>query len=218
MNVRLGAIALLGLLVLSGCDSHTLGGGTEGVGISGTLLLPDGSPAAGKKVLAFASDDVGDALARKVTAAATPTPLDSTTTDARGRFHFSRLQPGTYNLAPPMQVGDSVLGWFRRGVAYAGESLWLGRDTLRIAGSLGLQVLANNDVLTGATCFVPGSPYTATTDEQGTCVLMGLPPGTYSIAVTFVGYPVSQTKDSTSVESGLNSLSGAVDISSTESP
>lgn len=218
MKLRLGILALLGWLAASGCVFQSLGGGTEGVGISGTLLLPDGSPAAGEKVLAFASDDTGHALARKVAAVLTPVPLDSAITDSRGMFRFTRLQPGTYNLAPPIQSGDSELGWFRRGVEYGGESLQLDTDTLRIAGSLGLQVLAEDGVVPGATCFVPASPYQATTDDQGTCVLKGLPPGKYRVSVAFVGFKVSQVKDSTAVESGLNSLCGAVDLSTTEAP
>ena len=180
MNIRLGAFALLGLLASSGCDFGS-GGGTEGVGISGTLLRPDGSPAAGAKVLAFATNDLGNALARATASKIAPVALDSATTDARGMFRFTRLNPGTYNLAPPMEIGDSALGWFRTEVAYAGGRVDLGKDTLRLSGSVGLQVLAQDHVLPGATCFVPGSPYRATTDEQGTCIL-GLPPGTYRIA------------------------------------
>ncbi len=216
MTHRIQAVALLGALAFSACDFapiHT-GGGTEGVGLSGTLLLPDGSPAAGEKVLAFAAEIPGTGLARAAATGATPVALDSAVTDSRGRFRFTRLDPGTYNLAPLVEPGDSALGWFRTGVAYPGGRMRLEKDTLRGIGSVLLQVLEGNRVLPGATCFVAASPYSATTDEQGACLVRGLPPGNYRISVTYPGYDVAQSNEVAFVESGLNSNCGAVDITS----
>jgi hypothetical protein len=85
-------------------------------------------------------------------------------------------------------------------------------DTLRGSGNALLQVLEGDNVLPGAVCFVSGSPYRATTDNQGTCVVKGLPPGNYRLWVAYSGYRVAESTDEVYVESGLNSNCGAVDV------
>jgi hypothetical protein len=215
MTPRIPAFALLGVLAISACDFATRsGGGTEGVGLSGTLLLPDGSPAAGKKVLAFAANDFGVTLSRVAagTGIIAPIAVDSAITDAHGIFRLTRLDSGTYNLAPLPEAGDSALGWFRTGVAYLGGSMQLERDTLRGSGNVLMQVLDGDRVLPGAVCFVAGSPYRATTDNQGACLVRGLPPGNYRLWVAYSGNRVAESTEEAYVESGLNSNCGAVDV------
>ena len=129
MNFR-SCAALLALLAATGCDLGTQnrsGGGTEGVGLSGVLLLPDGSPAVGARAYAYAlTDDEAslDKVGVKFLGGAY-IAQDSALSDANGGFHFARLAPGTYNVEA-LRAGDTALGWFTAAVVYSGGKQDLG--------------------------------------------------------------------------------------------
>jgi protocatechuate 3,4-dioxygenase beta subunit len=123
MNFRSLAALLLALFAASGCDLGTQnrsGGGTEGVGLSGQLLLPDGTPAQGARVYVYYVGNHEFDLA-KVVRTCIPDSVfrDSAVSDARGGFEFTRLHPGTYNIEA-VKAGDTALGWFSAGVVYSG--------------------------------------------------------------------------------------------------
>jgi len=129
MNFRSFIALSLGLLAAAGCDlepPNRSGGGTEGVGLSGMLLLPDGSPAVGARVYAYALNDYRIGLAKAGgTSAGDPVARDSAVSDVHGAFALDRLDPGTYNLEG-LRAGDTALGWFTSGVVYDGGKKDLG--------------------------------------------------------------------------------------------
>lgn len=180
-------LAMALALLAAGCEFIApvrSGGGTEGVGLTGTLLMPDGSPAAGVRIQAYPPDAAPAALARAGKhPALPPVALDSAVTDAKGRFGLSRLGAGVYNVTASTTRGDTTLGALFAEVDYEGGRRDLGADTVRATGSVTLQVWIHDTLFVGATCFVPGTPFLGVTDDQGVCVLTTLPPADYRVVV-----------------------------------
>jgi hypothetical protein len=217
----IGLIALSALLV-AGCDFGSPikgGGGTEGEGLSGNLVDAGGSPVVNAWVRAYPAGDSSVPLARAAaplfagaTAATTATAVDSARTDAQGAFRLRHLSPGTYNLAASIRRDDTTLMWFLQGVIYDGGKASIGTDTLRASGSAGLQVWAGDELLIGATCFVPGSPFRTVSDGDGNCLFEELPQGNYVFLVTHPDFTITPSSNS-EVHAGLHSICGAVDLS-----
>jgi hypothetical protein len=218
----LGLLGLLGFLALAGCDFGSPikgGGGTEGEGLSGTLVDGGGSPVVGALVRAYPANDsastaafsLGRAGATEEVHRASATAVDSALTNAVGGFRLKRLSAGTYNLAASVRRGDTTLTVFIPGVVYAGGKQDLGIDTLRVSGSASLQVLTESDVLVGALCEIPGSPYRAVSDSSGICVFDELPQGTFVMRVSHNGYQATVSSGS-AVNAGENSNCGSVTL------
>jgi hypothetical protein len=206
------------LLVLASCDFGTPihgGGGTEGEGLSGTLLDEGGFPAGGAWIRAYPADSTviawGKAAAngtngtngtngasgasRAVTDGPSPA-VDSARSNAAGGFRLKRLPAGAYNLAATVRRGDTTFTVFIPGIVYGGGRQYLGLDTLLPAGSASLQVYTDAGLAVGASCSVPGSPYHAVSDSLGLCMFNELPQGTFFLRVSYEGYSTMVTSES----------------------
>jgi hypothetical protein len=174
---------LMALLFLYACEFGTAptGGGTGGEGLSGILVDSKGSGVAGAKV--FVYPDAAPAAKRAGAQVAQP---DSTTTGKDGRFRFAKLPDGRYNLEASATRHDTVLAVFLRGIDFA-KKLDLGKDTLRVSGSLTVQVRTAAGAVAGALCSLVGTSRTTVSDAGGKCAFTGLGPGTYQVSTTFEG-------------------------------
>jgi hypothetical protein len=137
--------------------------------LSGTLMDAWGSPAVGAWVRLYAVDS-----------SAAP---DSVQATAGGAFAFSRLADGNYALYATLRKEGADMALFRTGIAVAGQTDF-GTDTLRLVGSVSVQVRSEGQPVQGARCFVEGTPWEAVTNASGTCVLQGVPPGTVQVHVS----------------------------------
>jgi hypothetical protein len=185
---RIGRLsALFAALALQACIIG--GGGTGGEGLKGTLVDVQGMPVAGARVEVYSKS--GGGVAAK-----------STVTDANGRFEFSGLPDGRYNVAASAQRQNTTLALFVRDVE-AGENQDVGERELEVAGGLSLSVRGGSgEVVSGARCAVPASPYAAVSDIAGTCSLEGMAPGSYQVDIIRAGLDTTST-DSLEVESGV---------------
>lgn len=189
-------IAALVLAALgAGCEfGNPTGGGTGGEGLTGIVVDAGGAPVANAQVRLYSENAV------PAKNAATGASVPTATTGADGSYAFTDLAAGRYNLEASVHKGDSTWSVFVRGLAFS-RTLHRGADTLLPAGSLVLHVRsASNQPLPGARCFIAGSPWTATTDTAGVCVLSAVAPGTYRIRVSGPG--VSIVTDSLAVSPG----------------
>jgi hypothetical protein len=208
------ALALLaGSCNLGSPITPTPRNGTEVEGLTGTLVLLDGTPAPGTWVRVFAAG--GASAAAKTGAVAGTLALDSLQTNSTGGFHFPDLPSGTYNLAAFTRRGDTALALYLPGIVVTGKTN-LGTDTLLVAGSLRVEVRTDNVPLAGAYCAVGSGAWQAVSDDSGACVITGVAPGTFQVTVS---YPPLQVVVSGNfvVAPGTATAGGQVNLSATAS-
>ena len=197
-------VATLGFLfsgALIGCDLGKLLNPQKNVpatSLSGTVVAPNGKPAAGVRVRAHLPDA---GLAQAGAA------LDSALTDAYGRYKLSKVADGAYNLSATLVRGDTTLSLFATGIAVSGPTV-CGTDTLRVSGRLLLQATSAGNRLTTVRCYVSGSPYFVKADAEGNCLLTGLPPGSYDVVLIEAAHEVRYAGD-LAVLPGLLNEAGA---------
>jgi hypothetical protein len=208
-----------GLLFLNSCLGSPTGGGTGVEGVTGTLVDPAGAPVAGAWVKIFTPSDsssgavlakTGMDASRTVTDAGAAYAPDSVQTSASGKFRFLGVANGTYNVSASAQRGDTALSLLLRGVIVNGNTV-LGIDTLRVSGSITMQVQSGSTAVQGAQCFIPGTPYAGVSNAQGQCVLAGIPPGTFELVISYQGHAVGVTGE-LQVLSNLITSGGVLDL------
>jgi hypothetical protein len=183
---------LAAFVLMVSCDMGTPpqanGGGTE---VEGVIVDQHGKPAANIWVRVY--PDTSLSLAKGSEAnAAFQAIRDSARTNASGAFRLPNLPSGTYNLVASLRRNDTTMTLFRRSIVVSGN-LNLGTDTLRVAGSLTLNVSLQGSSIGGAVCQIPGSPFLTVSDLAGLCTLTGLPPGVYQVSVSVAGLPHGTT-------------------------
>lgn len=179
--------------LMASCDLGTppqigSGGGTE---VDGVIVDQHGAPAANIWVRVYPDTSLSLAKGADVSAASLAI-RDSARTNSNGAFTIPNLPSGTYNLVASLRRNDTTMTLFRRSIAVNGD-LHLGTDTLRVAGSLTLNVSIQGTSISGAVCQIAGSPFLAISDLEGHCTLTGLPPGVYHVSVNVAGLPQGTT-------------------------
>lgn len=165
------------------------GGGTTGDGLTGIIVDSRGAGVAGAKVrvypeVATLSKGAGALAAR----------ADSTVTDSKGAFRFSKLADGRYNLEVSLSRNDTIYSLLIRSIDFV-KRLDLGKDTLQAAGSLRVQVQdEKNAPVGGAACVISGSSWRAVSNAQGECVITGVAPGEHPVSVTVQNITVVSEK------------------------
>lgn len=170
-------------LVVLGCTSTPTqltnspgGSGTETVGI---LVDAHGSPVAQARVSAF--------IVSGATTGSLALPETTVETNARGIFTFAKLPVDTFRCEA-LSIDSSLVGQFTF-VRPDTDSLYLGTDTLYPPGRIaGRALLTYDSNMTGTTVYLPGTSFTAITDDTGGFTISGVPPGTYSVYFMHVGY------------------------------
>jgi hypothetical protein len=205
-------IAMLGLAALAAnCDlGNPTGGGTGGEGLTGIVVDANGAPVANAQVRLYPENTVPAKYAATESKTESPVPphVQSTTTGADGSYKFATVPAGRYNIEASFHDGDSTWSVFVRDLAFI-KTLHRGADTLLPAGSVVLHVRsASNLPLSGAQCYIVGSPWTGLTDTAGACVLSGVARGNYRIHVSGPG--VSIVTDTLAVIPGLATDGGEV--------
>lgn len=185
--MRLRMLGLfIALLFVYACEFGLApgGGGTGGEGLTGVVVDDHGMAVANAKVWVY--PDSLPILAKK--AAGFAAGRDSGTTNVRGRYDFRGLPAGRYNLSASYTRHDTTYALFIGGIDYKGGGLDLGADTLHTAGTLWVYVSnAEDHLIEGALCDIPGSPWRALSDSTGNCVLEGVAPGDLTVRVTAPG-------------------------------
>jgi hypothetical protein len=211
-----GAAIALVALVAGSCEfgnQITAKNGTEVEGLTGTLVVAAGSPAAGAWVRVFPANPT---VLAKGAAAASVLALDSVQAGSSGAFQFKDLANGTYNLAATLTQGDTSFALLLSGVVVVGNTN-LGIDTLKVTGSITLQTLSGGAAVANALCAITGSPWQTLSNESGVCVLTGLPPGTFQVTVTHPTYSMTVSGD-IAVLSNLISTAGLLELIGSASP
>ena len=178
--------------------------------LSGRLVNSSGSPSSGFWVRVYPPDSLAG-FAKRAAGFIPPSKADSVMTDAEGRFYFTNLEKGTYNLSANGPQGNALLAIFLRDLVITGNT-YRGTDTVRITGSILLQVqMAGDQAAVGALCQISGTPWKAYANSQGVCVMTGLPPGNFEVIVTHPEYPEAASI-STVVVSGSQSNGGTIHL------
>ena len=173
-------------ILVSGClfgGSETEGrGGSETEGLHGTMIFEDGTPAERAVVTAKISKD-GISLGK-----AGPADSAVDTTDSRGRYSFTTLNPGTYSIKGAWwkENGKDTLKAFRDSVLYDGNDTNVGSDTLLPPGRINLIIV--HEPIEGVDCYITGVTAAYKSDAQGQCVLPNLIPDTYTLSYSRQGY------------------------------
>ena len=182
------------------CELPSGGGGTEAEGISGQIVNPQGTPVYGASVHVYSSDSTGT----------TGVVKDSTLTDANGRFNFSKLTDGQYNVESSWKQNGSTQAVLISNVILHGGTN-LGIDTLHTAGSIFVVAQSNGSPLAGAQCYVPGSSLISISDDSGNCLITGVPPGIFNIRISYQGLQTLTSAD-IQVQSGITADAGTFDL------
>lgn len=193
-------LVLAALIVQCGDGGDTTGpiagggSGTETVGIMGVFVDPDGKAVAGARVRLLDTTQ--------------QTHYDSDTTDSDGAYLFDSLEARAYKL--DALLGDSVLisrlavrtadtltyRYERTGAEsllvlvdspYTVPAAYVRTDTMYEPGAIRGTVNLSG-VLLGIQVFIPGTSYSATTDDDGAYLMTGVAPGTYRLAAMRAGY------------------------------
>lgn len=146
--------------------------------IEGSLVEAGGSASIGARVSLIPADRIPGADAP-------PLPVVSVEADADGRYRFSKVPAGTYNLV----ASNRGLSVFRDSIFVDRNSgRNVGRDTLDIAGSLtGLVLLEGADNPRIALVQVIGTEIYVNVDATGRFTLTDMPAGRYRIRVFVSG-------------------------------
>jgi hypothetical protein len=160
MGFKLAAAALLGLFA-SGCaDKVATGDGdateTGNARIQGRIVDESGAPAVGAQVTVLPSEW------NPVHGNAVPDSLKDTT-DSQGRYRFTRLASGDYNLMaldPGTRTRSAVYG-----IELAADSVMIPKDTLHVTGALSVPLPETPDSGVGW-IYVPGTQIRARVDSE----------------------------------------------------
>ena len=152
--------AMLGLL-LSGCgDKVTLGGGdateTGNARIQGRIVNEAGDPAVGAEVTVLAAEW------NPARGIAVP-DSQKDTTDSQGRYRFTRLASGEYNLMAldlRARTRSAVYG-----IELGADSVLVPKDTLHVTGSLSVPLPETQDSGVGWV-YIPGTTLRARVDSE----------------------------------------------------
>ena len=225
INSFAGILLAFSALVLGACNAGPGGGtGVDGV-TTGTLVDPEGRPAAGVWVRVYpamtppalgkgvegaswklAFDGIGDRAGA----------IDSVLTQGNGSFVLKSLRSAYYNLSAISSRHDSIYAYSRSGVLIkAGNSL--GIDTMRVAGQVRIRITTEGNLVEQAMCYVPGTPYYAISDSEGNCILTGLPPGSFDIIIQLPGY-LPGVVEHFQVISGVKKEAGILELKNETSP
>lgn len=147
--------------------------------VLGKVLLQDGSPAEWAQV-----------YARSV-AAPTQTPL-ATLANAKGGFYLANLEPGAYNIfiTSPSGQGTSFATTVAADQVVENDGIPI-RPLVRLSGHV---TLMDEPVRTGVSVYLPGTPFSAFTDQDGYYYL-DVPAGTFKVRAereTFVPFETAQ--------------------------
>lgn len=113
-----------------------------------------------------------------------------TKSDQNGRFQFSNLSTGNYNVEAK---ASETLKAIKTKISLLEEGKNIGNLILAQTGMLsGRVLLANKSTHLGIFVFIPGTSYLAITDTQGAFVITNVPAGTFDVAFLKENY-ITQT-------------------------
>lgn len=185
---------LLCALVLAGCSTSGGSGDPDpsGADLQGLVTGAGGAPVAGASVALFPAGE-----------AAAP-GTQRTTTDTRGAYAFDTVAAGTYNLVVTTSDG---LGAFRANVTVAGSTPATQNVQVAPLGAIrGVAILEGRPSDSGGIeVSIPGTDFSAETDDDGAFLMSGVPAGTYELRAEAPGH------DSATV-TGVNVSAGATTV------
>ncbi len=135
--------------------------------------------------------------------------LDSWT-DGNGRFQFSHLQNGDYNLEGILPRNGDTLVVAHRDVHFNG-AVNLGQDTLQDPGLILIAAHWNGTPLQGVHCNLLGGSQAAVSDDSGRCLIAHVPPGLFQVRMTKEGF-FSATSGSIRVQSDKFTDAGILNL------
>jgi hypothetical protein len=193
-------LAAVGLFFAISCifDERHSGRGSEvenEIGVYGALVDVYGKPMAGARVKAEAA---AQGVGKRSAAAG-----DSVLTDGNGRYRFTGLARGEYDLYGDSKDGKLVVLIPGISVPDPAEPRNVGTDTLRAPGGIRGHLSLAGKGVEGVLCYVPGTSYLAVSGDSGTCLLDGLPQGRYTVRFSLAGYTITP-------DSGVLVVSGAI--------
>lgn len=160
------AFVALPLVALAGCSSEKVANGVseETNTVAGILIGNSGVAVAGVPVCArhFDNDDV----------------VAYDTTDADGKFGFSLKVQGRYGVSA--QEGEEA---FYEIVEYAGDEVNLEAKLDSMGSVSGEMLLGSDSAVSGIRMFIPGSPWSAETNEEGRFEFKAVPAGVLPVFV-----------------------------------
>lgn len=160
------AFVALPLVALAGCSSEKVANGVseETNTVAGILIGNSGVAVAGVPVCArhFDNDDV----------------VAYDTTDADGKFGFSLKVQGRYGVSA--QEGEEA---FYEIVEYAGDEVNLDAKLDSMGSVSGEMLLGSDSAVSGIRMFIPGSPWSAETNEEGRFEFKAVPAGVLPVFV-----------------------------------
>ena len=190
-----GAVAV----TLAACLSD---GGTEIPNeLTGNLYLSGGSAAVHAQVTLFPVDYLPGRQGG--------TAKQTAYTDGKGRFSFSGMKPGQYNLVGKLGATDSLF-CFLDSLQVSGKTL-APADTLKLPGSVSgkIQLDTTDDPRT-VTVQVVGTDYFGLVDSSGLFVLKNVPQGDYELRVITTLPDYAPAVKQVTVQSGQSDTLGGV--------
>lgn len=184
---------ILSSMVMMGCSSGSsdAGSGT----IEGVLTDASQVPLSSALVTLYKEDEYSRLGSRS-------NSISSTHTNISGYYHFSGLSPDTYALVSESPNGSLEIRDISISVI---SSLDLGDVSIQIPG----YVTGSATVVDGVSTlnadidvFIPGTRYAAKTNSEGSYMISGITPGTYTVYFVKYGYDLEQV-------SGVSVVSGA---------
>ena len=153
------------------------GSGTETVGIMGVLIDENGTITNGASVSLYAYDSLS-----------VSNPVAETLTNDTGSYIFSSISSGMYTIIGYSPDNEKAV--FIGPVYYDSlldSLMMIGYDTLFAPGTI-IGCVNPDNPRAGIISYIPGTSYMATTDDQGTYTLTGIPRGKYNVYYSTSGY------------------------------
>ncbi|MDB5103438.1 MAG: hypothetical protein JWP91_1127 [Fibrobacteres bacterium] len=145
--------AVMAIWLFYGCgEKVALGGDATETGnarVAGQVVMEDGLPKMGAEVTILPSDF------NPVSGGAVP-DSQKDTTDANGRYRFTRLEPGRYNIQ--VDHKGSRTRSFVYGIKLAADSVILPEDTLHAPGAMSVPLPETRDSGVGY-IYIPGTTF-----------------------------------------------------------